>query len=150
MTHKVTNTQVIRTSQEKAFNAIIECEKWPEFLPGCKMVEVLQRSDRRMVRRMHSLINNQVVKMVTECFIFPTEHCIEYRQIEVPWPLQTNGGSWIIKNRNDGSVEMELTHVFTVKFGILGDLAAWMVIGPYYIYRHNKKVLQQYASYLEN
>jgi len=149
MTHIVTNKQVIKTSQEKAFKAIVECEKWPEFLPGCKLVEILQQREHYMVRRMHSLINNRIVKMVTECNIFPDEYRIQYRQIEVPWPLSINGGNWTIKKIKDGMVEMELTHVFKVKFGILGDLAAWLAIGPFYIYSHNKKVLKQYASYLE-
>ncbi len=149
MVHTVVNKQRIKTTPEKAFSSIVDCEKWPEFIPSVKLVEVLKTSGNKVTRRLHSLINNKVVKMVTETEIYYDDFTIKYKQIEIPWPLKTNGGEWIIKKIDNQTVEMILTHVFTVKYSILGDLAAKLVIGPNYIFKHNKKILKLYKKRLE-
>ena len=150
MIHKVTNRQIIKSSQNKAFKSIIECEKWPEFIPSVKLVEVLDVSGNTVVRRLHSQINNKIIKMVTKSNIFYDIFTIKYEQIEVPWPLKTNGGEWVIRKIDDEHIEMLLTHIFTVQYSLIGDLIAKLVITPFYIYRHNKKILKLYKKRLES
>ena len=147
--HKVTNKQIIKSSQEKAFKLIIECEKWPEFIPSVKLVEILSVSGKTMTRRLHSKINGKIVKMVTKTTIFHDTFTIEYKQIEFPWPIKSNGGEWIVKKIDDEYIEMILTHIFTVRYFLIGDLIAKLIIAPFYIYQHNKKILKLYKKRLE-
>jgi ribosome-associated toxin RatA of RatAB toxin-antitoxin module len=150
MLHKVENRQKIKTSQEKAFNTVLNCREWPKFVPGCQQVEVLEESENRIVRRMHSHIQDRVVKMVTECEIDRKQFTMKFKQLESAWPIKTNGGEWIVKKIDKDYVEIILTHRFTVKYSLFGDLLAVLFIKKDFIYDHNVIVLQSYAKRLEN
>jgi ribosome-associated toxin RatA of RatAB toxin-antitoxin module len=149
MVHVVVNRRKMKTSPEKAFQAIVECRKWPDFVPGCLLVEVIEEKGNKILRRMHSKIRNQVVKMKTESEAFPEKFLMKYVQIERPWPLKTNVGEWYVEKLDAENVEMFLIHRFTVKYSILGDLYAWLIIKKFYIYDHNVGVLDAFAHKLE-
>jgi ribosome-associated toxin RatA of RatAB toxin-antitoxin module len=149
MTHTVVNRRKIRTTQEKAFQAIVDCRRWPDFVPGCLLVEVLEEQDNTILRRMHTRIRNRVVKMKTRCEVRPAEHRMNYVQVERPWPLKTNVGEWYVEKIDDDAVEMFLIHRFTVKYWLIGDLIALFVIKRFFIFNHNEGVLEAFARELE-
>lgn len=146
---KVVNKQRINASVEKTLEAILDCEKWPVFIPTVKKIEFLEKEGNYAKRILHSEINGVLVKMVTETNYKPAENEVEYNQIKTPWPLVSNKGVWKVNEISGGQVELLLTHVFKVKYCILGYIFGLLVIGPFFIYAHNKKDLRLYKKYIE-
>lgn len=146
---KVVNRETIRASVDKTLDAILDCEKWPTFIPTVKKIEFLKREENYAKRILHSEINGVLAKMVTETQYKPMENKIEYNQIETPWPLVSNKGVWVVRKISEEEVELLLTHVFKVKYSILGYIFGLLVIGPFFIYTHNKKDLRLYKKHIE-
>lgn len=146
---KVVNRQTINASVEKTLEAILDCEKWPTFIPTVKKIEFLEKNGYYAKRILHSEINGILAKMVTETQYNPLENKIEYNQIETPWPLISNKGVWIVKKTSDKEVELLLTHVFKVKYSIFGYLFGLLIIGPFFIHAHNRKDLRLYKKFIE-
>ena len=149
MEHLVINKHKIETTPEKAFQAILDCKMWPEFVPGVELVEVLDEKGNKMTRRLHTRINGKINKMKTECEIFPEQHKMLYKQVERPWPISSNMGEWYIEKVDEKTIEMFLTHRLKVKYSIIGDLIGMFIIKPLFIYSHNKKVLKAFAKRLQ-
>lgn len=147
---KVVNRQVINSSSSKVLDAILDCESWPSFLPGVKKVEILERNGFFTKRLLHSKINGCIIKMITETFFDEKHNKIKYKQVATPWPLVSNYGEWSVKEISEGKVELVLTHIFEVRYSLIGYLLGLCIIKPFYIYQHNKKDLLLYKRHIEN
>lgn len=147
---KITNRQIINSNVEKTIEAILECEKWPEFIPTVEKIEFIKKEKNYALRKLHSRINGVLVEMVTETHYNPSKNEIEYNQIKTPWPLTSNKGKWKVKSLPNNKVELSITHIFSVKYSILGYLIGLLVIGPFFIYKHNKKDLKLYKKHIES
>lgn len=147
---KIVNKQKINASVENTLNAILECEKWPLFIPTVEKVEFIEKEEFRAVRILHSRINNILAKMVTETRYYPERNEIEYTQIKTPWPLSSNEGKWKVKKISENRVELMITHIIKVKYSFIGYIIGLLVIGPFFIYNHNRKDLKLYKNYLES
>lgn len=145
----IVNKQKIKSSVNKTIDAILDCEEWPRFIPTVRKVQIIEKNGNYAKRILHSEINGVIVKMLTETYYYPQKNEIYYNQIQTPWPLVCNSGTWKVNIINTNEVELVLTHIFKVKYSVFGYLFGLLIIGPFFIYFHNRKDLKLYKKYLE-
>ena len=147
---KVINRQKINSSVKKTMGTVLDCRNWPNFIPTVKKVTILEEKENYMRRVLHSQINGIIIEMETETTYFPMENKIHYRQLRTPWPLKSNEGTWEAKKIGNFQVKLMLTHIFEVKYSLLGYFIGILIIKPFFIYLHNKKDLLLYKKHIES
>ncbi len=149
MIHTVVNKRKIIADPKLLFQLIIDCEKWPDFVPECLSVKILKREGQNYLRHLKSRVSGKVVEMDTYCEIFTNELKMKFRQISSPWPLKSNEGEWYLVKKDGKTVEMVLIHRFENKYGLLGDLFASLIMSPFFIHKHGEFVLNAFERKMQ-
>ncbi len=149
MPFEVINKKKIKTTKDKAYKTIEDCEKWPMFIPECLEVKILEYKDGGFFRYLRSIVRGKKAEMKTFCKLYPEQHKMEFRQVVSPWPVKSNCGEWYITEIDQDYVEMVLVHRVEFLYGMLGRILGKLIIVPHFLYKHAEIILSAFAKKLE-
>ena len=148
---KTVDRTAVRSSIERAFKVASDVERWPDFLPHYRWVNILSRDGSDALVEMAAWRPFGVFKYptwwVSEMTVIPSESRVLYKHVrgitkgmDVEWRLIENAGS----------VDITIVHQWAgPQWPLIGKLAADLVIGPVFIHAIASRTLAGVKEHTE-
>lgn len=102
----VTRSAILPYSDQQIFSIIADIPSYPEFLPGCKNVEILQNSDTEVVATLQIVHKALKITFTTKNFMEPNS--LISMQLQ-DGPFSALSGAWKIIGLGNGASKVELS-----------------------------------------
>ncbi len=107
---KLSLSDTMKMNAEKAFTVISSIEKYPQFVPGYRQVQLLEKNDKYIKAEIVPTI--PVKNILMEAYLkFPEK--ITFTQIR--GPLDVFQGEWILTSLNENSTKIDFELKYYVK-----------------------------------
>ena len=116
----VRKSAIVPHSCEAMFDLVEGCERYPEFLPWCREVEVLERREDRITARLHIDFRGLRTQIATRnAKQRPRRMTLEL----VEGPFTQFGGEWTFDSLGDEGCKVQLALDYTMGGALQGVLA---------------------------
>ncbi|MFH1897862.1 MAG: SRPBCC family protein [Candidatus Desantisbacteria bacterium] len=138
---RIENSILINANLQEVFEVAIDFEKYPQFIPTYKEVNILERQDNKMIIERVGLAKGKPVRWKSQV-ILEKYHSIKAQQLE--GPLKGMMVYWSFEGVMGGT-NIILIHEFEYKMPLIGNL-----IGKWFIAGIVKRMAQETLEGIKN